>query len=185
MAGTMTSTSFYARITQGQFDICAGVGWGGDEFSPFETFQECYLDENNRWEPYPDKAVQQSLMITLTLPGETAPRTYSLWQWGTSLAGDAEQNGVTINFSLADTETKAMICSVFEYYWLSFYVNVPESYTGNLGMLTKQCRWAADEYITLLGFGGITYMTYTMSDAQWAAYLAQNLVNGALDYSVA
>ena len=41
-------------------------------------------------------------------------------------------------------------------------------------MNSQKVNTVVDSYVTLIGFGGIQYMTYNYDDAEWADYIANN-----------
>ena len=45
-----------------------------------------------------------------------------------------------------------------------------------------QIKYYTEEYVFGVGRGGIKYMTYYFSDAEWEAFVAENAVNGMLNY---
>ena len=45
----------------------------------------------------------------------------------------------------------------------------------------EQVGYYTEDYIFGMGFGGMKYMSYNYTDAEWDAYVAAN--NGELDYT--
>ena len=45
----------------------------------------------------------------------------------------------------------------------------------------QQVEFHTEEYIFGMGFGGVEYLTYNYTDAEWDAYVASN--NNELDYT--
>jgi hypothetical protein len=48
--------------------------------------------------------------------------------------------------------------------------------------MSYQVDYVTYEYNTFMGYGGIQYMTYNYSDAEWVDYVAANANNGELNY---
>lgn len=169
--GSPSQADYWDNIRAGKTDIGVNA-WGGDPFGPFTIINDCYLNDGQRHEYGMNKDLTQSMMITLKIDGEE--KTYSFWQWGGSLSGDATQSGVTINYSNADYETKVLIASTLEFYWLSQYCSVPVNYDAVTNLVSKQINFATKTYIQLLEFGGIRYMTYNYTDAEWSTYISNS-----------
>ena len=51
---------------------------------------------------------------------------------------------------------------------------------GSMSLLSQQVFYVVDEYNPIMGRGGITYAKYNYSDAEWAAYVAEQ--GGELQY---
>ena len=47
-------------------------------------------------------------------------------------------------------------------------------YRNSASMNSQKVNTVVDTYVTLIGFGGIQYMTYNYDDAEWADYIANN-----------
>ena len=62
---------------------------------------------------------------------------------------------------------------------LGEYYSVPISYSFGASLISYQVDYITYEYNTFNGYGGIQYMTYHYSDAEWAEYLKNN----TLDYT--
>lgn len=176
--GSVSQAQYWDDIRAGKVDI--GVNsWGGAAFSPFTTINNCYLDNGQRHEYGLNTEVTQSIMLTIKIDGKEL--TYSLWQWGTSLAQDATQNGVTINYTNASYDTKVLIYSTCEYAWLSQYCSIPVQYQSRLFLDTAQVKYAADNYVQLVAYGGIRFMTYVYDDLEWANIV--KAAGGIFDYT--
>ena len=61
-------------------------------------------------------------------------------------------------------------------------ITVPLWYVTGASMTSMRVKNALDEYMQLVGYGGIRYLTYTYSDQEWAEFT--NNYSRELDYTV-
>ena len=109
--------------------------------------------------------------FTATMPayGKTADEGYNT-NWY-QLLNDEFRQGV-----LADDFRLVMI-GALEAEILGVYYTVPVSYSFGASLISYQVDYITYEYNTFNGYGGIQYMTYHYSDAEW------ELVKGTFDYT--
>ncbi len=63
---------------------------------------------------------------------------------------------------------------------LKVYYTVPLYNNFSASLLSYKVDYVTYEYNTFLGYGGVRYMTYNYTDAEWAKVIAEN--NGELNY---
>jgi oligopeptide transport system substrate-binding protein len=161
----------YDAVPAGEYAIGYGA-WGGAAFYPFRNFQ-VYMDpdqysinEAANYDPKNDT-------ITLTVNGEEVTMT---WQaWSQSMMG-------TGAYATAPTSTKLAITAQLEEAFLKTYYRIPLCATTICSMLSFQCQYYTEEYNIMYGFGGDRLLDYKLDDAAWAAWVAENAVNGEIDY---
>ena len=161
----------YSAVPAGEYAIGYGA-WGGAAFYPFRNFQ-VYMDpdqytinEAANYDPKNDT-------ITLTVDGKEVTMT---WQaWSQSMMG-------TGAYATAPTSTKLAITAQLEEAFLKTYYRIPLCATTICSMLSFQCQYYTEEYNIMYGFGGDRLLDYKLDDAAWAAWVAENAVNGELDY---
>ncbi len=83
-------------------------------------------------------------------------------------------------YVLADNKTKLQVLAGFEEAYLKTYATTPLYYRTSASLLSRKINYATDEYVQIVGFGGIPEITYNYDDAQWEAYLKEN--NNQLSY---
>jgi oligopeptide transport system substrate-binding protein len=161
----------YDAVPAGEYAIGYGA-WGGAAFYPFRNFQ-VYMDpdqysinEAANYDPKTDK-------VTLTVDGKEVTMT---WQaWSQSMMG-------TGAYATAPTSTKLAITAQLEEAFLKTYYRIPLCATTICSMLSFQCQYYTEEYNIMYGFGGDRLLDYKLDDAAWAAWVAENAVNGEIDY---
>jgi oligopeptide transport system substrate-binding protein len=161
----------YDAVPAGEYAIGYGA-WGGAAFYPFRNFQ-VYMDpdqysinEAANYDPKTDT-------VTLTVDGKEVTMT---WQaWSQSMMG-------TGAYATAPTSTKLAITAQLEEAFLKTYYRIPLCATTICSMLSFQCQYYTEEYNIMYGFGGDRLLDYKLDDAAWAAWVAENAVNGEIDY---
>ena len=162
----------YDAVPQGEYAIGYGA-WGGAAFYPFRNFQ-VYMDPDqysiNEAACYDPKTET----VTLKVDGQDVTMT---WQaWSQSMTG-------TGAYATASNATKLSITAQLEEAFLKTYYRIPLCATTICSMLSQQCSYYTEEYNIMYGFGGMRLMSYNYNDAEWSAYVAEQVsANGQLDY---
>ena len=155
----------YGDTAKGEYAIGYGA-WGGAAFYPFRNFQ-VYCDPANVpggiineagcWDPTTET-------LTINVNGEDVTLT---WQaWSNALIGSGP-------FAAADNETKLEITAKMEEEYLKKYYRIPLAGTTACFMLSYQCSYYTENYNIMYDFGGLRLMQYNYTDAEWAAFVAE------------
>ena len=149
--------------------------WGGSSMSPFSTFYQCYTDDafggGNQME-YGFET--EKVMITYNVDGEEMTASLKDWaSWGNNanVAGITDKLGAFADYSY---DTRCQIMAGVEKGLLAYYTTTPVYYRNVAALLSQQMNYAVDSYQQLVGFGGLTYITYNYTDAEWADFCANN-----------
>ncbi|MBP5209497.1 MAG: hypothetical protein J6125_01410 [Clostridia bacterium] len=168
---------FGDKIQSGACDTAWGFGWSGGELDPYDLVQ-VYVDGTTSDEPYQyDKWIDRSKQgLTLTLPedgrdGEAKEMTYSLLQWYKILNG-LDEDLPNWSFGHADDAVRAKVLAAMEGAIMSTYTTIPMMNQGSVQLESAQVNFGREDYVFGMGFGGIRYMSYNFTDAQWAAFVA-------------
>ncbi len=159
----------YGDVAKGEYAIGYGA-WGGAAFYPFRNFQvycdtEQYsINEAGCWDPSVET-------LTLTVNGEEVTMTWQ--EWSRALVG-------TGKYTDADFKTKLYITAQMEELYLKKYYRIPLASTTACSLLSYQLDYYTDEYNIMYGFGELRLMKYNYTDAEWAAYVAEE--GDALSY---
>ena len=155
---------YYNSATAGNFGMILST-WGGAAMDPYSMTQ-CYADpamlNEYGFDPYSD--------LTITVDGQEITKSYYDWYIAVT----------TGEYARAESDTKLQILAGFEEGFLKTYVCTPIYYRTAASLMSRKVVNATDEYVQLVGFGGIAEMTYNYTDAEWAAYVAEN--NNSLTY---
>jgi oligopeptide transport system substrate-binding protein len=163
----------YADTAAGKFAIGWGA-WGGAAFYPFTMFR-VYMDpsyadihEAGCWSPETEE-----LELTFTVDGETVTDKMTWQKWSTCMDGVGK-------YANASNETKLQITALLEKEYLNLYYCIPMAGTTICTLLSYQVDEYTENYNIMYGFGGLRFMKWNFSDAEWDAYVAEQ--GGTLNY---
>jgi ABC-type transport system substrate-binding protein len=104
-------------------------------------------------------------------PDETIKQ--SLYEWYVAL---------TDTYFEASIDLKGFLLASLESYYLKQgYTTALESGVDT-ALTSIRVSYPIDEYDPIIGFGGLPYAKFSLDDTEWTAYIAQNTVNGSLQY---
>lgn len=157
---------YYDNLLTGSVDI-ALTSWGGNDLNPY-GMMECYCDANYKgeygYDPYTETA-------TINVNGEEI--TMTLNEWLNEL--------IYGTYAVADLDTRNTVLAGMEEALLSHYDSIPVYALTESFLYSHRIVPGSSDFInSIIAFGGIQYMTYTMNDEEWAAYCAEN--NNNLTY---
>jgi oligopeptide transport system substrate-binding protein len=152
--------TYDSSLQNGNADMIC-YAWGGSDLDPF-AMMECWCSDSllreYGFDPYTEEA-------TITVNGEEITMSFNAWY-------EELYNGT---YATADVDTRVQILAGMEGALIETYIAVPLYDSYSAGMYSLRTVLGSDTYInSVLGFGGIAYMTYTMDDAEWDAYCAEN-----------
>ena len=156
---------YYTSMQNGQDDMINGA-WGGVEMDPY-SMMICWTDPDYIMEygfdPYQD--------LTISVQGEDITMSYYDWY-------DALYNGT---YAIAELDVRNEILAGMEKGLLLNYHMIPIFSSCGASLASHRIVYGSEDYInSIVGRGGIQFMTYTMDDADWAAYCAEQ--NNQLSY---
>jgi len=149
--------------------------WGGSSMSPFSTFYQCYADASDGSGQQMEYGFDTSAVaLTFTIDGADMTASLQEWAaWGNSM----DVPGITDvlgNFNDYSYNTRCQIMAGVERGLLAYYTTTPVYYRNVASLTSQKINYASPAYIQLVGFGGLTYITYNYDDAEWADYIANN-----------
>lgn len=147
---------YYDKMQSGECEIIIST-WGGAQYNPFGV-SDCYLNPQKYFEYGFD--TKQSL--TINVNGEDV--SMSLEKWNEEL-----NQGKYVTESW---QVKTHILAEIEYFVLSQYCTTPLYYRTDASLNSRKVENGTNQYINLVGFGGIRFLTYHYTDAEWANYCA-------------
>ena len=176
-AGAQWAEAFRTGATQ----IGFGYGFNGNPFDPFEIVGAFVNpDDDLNYHMYWDTS---SIDMTLTMPageyegaGETITMSVQNWYYCLNGRAGTENQVKTYNWSegFAPVEARLMILSALEELTIKESRSVMLIADGGGSFLgAKFSSFSEDEH-TFMGFGGMRYMEVNYTDAEWAAYVAEN-----------
>lgn len=175
--------AFSDALKSNKVDMLFGVGWTGSALDPY-SLMEAYTSSTYQYDPCWDTTTS---MLTINLNG--VDYTASVWDWTQAISG------VEVNIEAADgtltpysagsaddkNEERFQILVALEGAVLENYDMIPmvdDSFANLKGM---QIQYYTEDYIFGVGRGGVKYMTYNYTDAEWDEYVASQ--GGNLNYN--
>ena len=166
---------YYTTNYSGGADMIFST-WGGASMQPFTILYECYCDDYTGNGQQMEFGYDTSkIIVKYTVNGEEISDTLQNW----ALWADNSSTVETIESKLGkftdyDYNTRCAFYSQMEAAFLNWYPTTAVYYRNSASMDSQKIQSASAEYINLIGFGGIQFMTYNYDDAGWAEYIANN-----------
>lgn len=161
------------KIKAGLADTVLG-GWSGSALNPF-SLTDLYVNPAYMYDAAWFNA--ETVDLTLTINGEEI--TLNLRQWSDALNG-TQVGEYNFGDGQADVETRLDILAAIEGEILKTGNYIPALQDASAALLSQQVFYVVDEYNPVMGRGGIAYMKYNYSDAEWVEYVASQ--GGELTY---
>lgn len=154
------------------------AGWSGSTLDPFGMADTWTDSSRAYWGNWYDASKYD---MTLTIDGEEI--TMSVRDWALCLNGEMKTvNDKDYNFGYGQTsvDNRLTILAAIERHMLTAYNCVPIMQDGSGSLLSQQVYYVVEDYIPMMGRGGISYTKYNYDDAEWAAFVAEQ--GGVLQY---
>ena len=153
--------------------------WGGAAMAPFGILAQCYTDASdgsgNQMEYGYDTT---KIMMTLDFGGEIGQITDSLRNWTlwTNSATTEVPNIYTALGSFSDYaySTRCEVLAATEQCFMNWFTTTSLYYRNVASLVSQKGDYAVDNYLTIIGFGGLEFYTFNYDDAEWAEYIANN-----------
>lgn len=181
------SSNFSKALKQNKVDVLFGVGWTGSALDPY-GLMEVYVAPNYQYDPGWDTS---STQLDIEINGQVLRS--SVYEWGAlALAGkdivanvvvDGEATDEEVNINAganADMSVRLKILAAVEEAVLLQYDMIPLNLESSANLKGMQIKYYTEEYIFGVGRGGIKYMTYNYTDAEWDEYVKSK--GGKLNY---
>ncbi len=158
--------NYYDNMKTGNVDL-AYTAWGGADFDPYGILW-CY-NTKEALNEYGFNPETESL--TINIEGKDITKTYKEWY----------EEITTGEYADASYDVKNIILSANEKAHLERYNMIPVEYYNILTLGSQRVVEYSEKYInSLVLHGDLRLLTYTMDDAEWDAYCAEN--NNQLQY---
>ena len=175
---------FSDALKTNKVDMLFGVGWTGSTFNPF-GLMEAYTSSNYQYDPSWDTT---AAMLEIEIDGEAY--TASVWDWTQAIAGTTvkgknaagEEVDLCFAYSTDEKETKERfeVLAALEKCVLMNYDFIPLMGDATAKLKGMQIEYYTEDEIFPMGRGGVKYMTFNYSDAEWDAFVAEQ--GGTLNY---
>lgn len=175
------SSNYSDYLKNNSVDILFGVGWTGSALDPYGLI-EAYVVPNYQ---YDDSVNYKSIYATVEIEG--VEYTASAYAWYQALQGDKitakAADGKTIEIAAgtdADISVRLVILAAIENVVLQQYTMIPVGLDASAALKCMRVKYYTEEYVYGMGRGGVKYMTFTMDDMSWKAYVKEQ--KGQLNY---
>lgn len=174
---------FSDALKANQVDLLFGVGWQGAALDPY-YLMTAYTQSSYQYDPAWDTSSEQ-----LVIEVDGVKYTASVWDWTCAMQGETVaitpvDGGEAIEFSCGlndeNPELRLQLLAALEGAVLSTYDLLPLNNESSAALKGMQIKYYTEEYVYGVGRGGIKYMTYNYTDAEWDAYVAEQ--GGTLNY---
>lgn len=164
---------YYDTMQAGGSDMIYTT-WGGAQLNPYGML-DCYCDSTRMFE-YGFKPEDEQLTIDVkNTPDNTADDvTMSYYDWATALDG----TGGEYSSAKADKETRLRVLAAVELALCKQYRFVSVYARSEAYLMSFKVDQGVDEYVPVMGYGGIRYYKFNFSDSEWDNYVKNN----KLDY---
>ena len=148
---------YYTSMQNGQDDMINGA-WGGADLDPY-SMMICWTD--------PDYVMEYGFDVysdlTISVQGEEITMSFNDWY-------NELYNGT---YAIAELDVRNEILAGMEKGLLLNYHMIPIFSSSTASLASYRLVYGSSEYInSIVGRGGIQFITYTMNDAEWADYCA-------------
>ena len=179
---------YYNEAKKGAYDVIFST-WGGAQMNPWglmEVYCDPSFDSNCE---YGMTGRLNSIMITFDSDGDGKEETNSLASWYSTLSGLTEV--AEADYDLEDPEEAARyeadrvkrhnqrlnILANLEAGYIKTWSTAPILARSSASMISFKVEYGTNQYIPLLGYGGLRYMTFNYTDAEWAAPIKSGEIN--------
>ena len=173
---TMTvDNDYYETMQSGNADMIFTT-WGGATMAPFGVFGNCYTDDaygNGNQNEYGYDTTTIDIVYNVEGVGEITDTLQNWANWCNSqkVPSIEEKLGKFADYTY---DTRLQFAAAVEGAFMNWYPCSSIYYRNTASMNSQKVNTVVDTYVTLIGFGGIQYMTYNYDDAEWADYIANN-----------
>ena len=149
--------------------------WGGASMSPFTILYECYCDDCEGKGQQMEYAYDTSkIIVNFTVNGEVISeplQTWALWADGQPCEELDSKLGKWADYSY---DTRCAFYGQMEAAFLYWWPTTSVYYRNSASLISQKFNYAVDEYINIIGYGGLDFWTFNYDDAEWADYIANN-----------
>lgn len=165
----VVSEDFYGMLDSGEYDLCMNA-WNGTASDPY--YLMCFFvttDVSGSPQPY-FGFDGQTETLEIAVDGENQTKTY--YDWFQALYYG--------EYAIADADTRNEIMATMELALMQKYRDCPFFSASNAALLGQKVAYPTYEEVFEVGFGGVRFMTFNFTDAEWETYCQEN--NYQLNY---
>ena len=182
---------YYDEAKKGNYDVIFST-WGGAQMNPWglmEVYCDSTFDSNCE---YGMTSRVKSIELTFDSDGdgETETRSISGWyEYLTKLTEiqeaeydmeDPESAAQFVEDRAARHQQRLNILSELEIGYLKTWSTLPIISRSSASLTSYKVTYGSEQYIPLMGYGGIRYMTFNFTDSEWANAISSGQINADL-----
>lgn len=163
---------YYNTLYAGETDVIFST-WGGATYGTLGLLSNCYCDDYTGGGNQMEFGFNtDNVPVTFTIDGKEV--TTSLKQWADWLNVKAEIKGLgkAADYSV---ELRVELLGKLEEAYLDEWCAIPLYYRQVASLHSQKVEYGTDEYVNLIGYGGIRHMTYVYTDQEWKEVVAKGL----------
>ena len=180
---------FADALRANKVDMLFGVGWRGSALNPYGLIG-AYTNEDYQYDPAWDTS---EAMMQFTIDGVVYEASVLDWTYaieGMTVQIRNTKTGTLVKYSCgsadvkkdpAKQEERVRLLAALENAVLQNYDMIPTHNQTSASLLSYQVNYGSEKYVYGIGFGGVKYMTYAYSDADWNTFVKMHGDN--LDYN--
>lgn len=179
---------YYDEAKKGNYDLIFST-WGGAQMNPWglmEVYCDSTFDSNCE---YGMTSRVKNIMLTFDSDGDGIDETDSISNWYSTLSNLTEVSEA--EYDMDDPEEAAQyevdraarhnrrltILSELEAGYIKTWSTLPIISRSSASLTSYKVEYGTDQYIPLMGYGGIRYMSFNFTDAEWAAAIKSGQIN--------
>ncbi len=182
---------YYNEAKKGNYDIIFST-WGGAQMNPWglmEVYCDTSFDSNCEY-----GMTEQITKIDLTFDddGDGTAETKSISEWYALMSSLVDPS--TADYEMDDPDSAAKyaadykathtrklnILSELEAGYVNTWSTLPLYARSSATLTSFKVTYGSEQYIPLMGYGGIRYMTFNFTDSEWSQKVASGEINADL-----
>lgn len=166
---------YYESLYAGQTDVIFST-WGGAAYGTLTMLAQVYCDsytgEGNQFE-LGFNTGSAEYNVNIYIPEVEKEITATIKQWADWLNHNATIAGLEACDKYS-VDTQVRVFAAVEGAYLAEYCAIPLYYRQVAQLYSQKINYGTDQYVNLIGYGGLRNITYNYTDEAWAAYIANN-----------
>ncbi|MCR5079329.1 MAG: hypothetical protein K6B65_05395 [Bacilli bacterium] len=182
---------YYDEAKKGNYD-CIFSTWGGAQMDPYglmEVYCDSSFDSNCE---YGMTTNVKKIELTFDYDNDGTPDTKTMADWYSFLSklneiseadydmDDPEEVAKYEKAKYQRHQERLNILSELEAGYINTWSTAPVISRSSASLTSYKVEYGTDQYIPLMGYGGVRYMTFTYSDAEWADAIKTGKINADL-----
>ncbi len=179
---------YYEEAKKGNYDIIFST-WGGAQMNPW-GLMEVYCDStfSSNCE-YGMTSQVDKIYMTFDADGDGKEETKTMYGWYTYLSSLTEVSEA--DYDMDDEASAAQykedykkrhnerlnILAELEAGYVNTWSTLPLYARSSASLTSFKVSYGSEQYIPLMGYGGIRYMTFNFTDAQWSSKIKSGEIN--------